>query len=373
MNASSILEVPVPGRLSPFLAAAVLLAGCAPAQPDPESTGSATAEVTQQTTTTPAATTSGSPAPEAAGAGPGLEQRFTTPDGGVSFGHPAGWEVIHEESSRDRDLTIDRWEVIDEQGEPVLGLTIRTWYPPAGPPPVESVLPQGEVPGMLDGLGNPVQAVVAATPGHDGSSTSIIYGLAAGTGADTTIFDLRWGNNHLLSFSGGQERGPYEDVNLAAEAQEFAASPRFRQEILPVLQSLTVGEPPAVGTGPEEDVPEETGGSRPSGAGEAVEGMTPGDIDRWAEELEEGYLAELGYWEFTDAPPGTAPASIITFTATTYGELQVLVPVWTTEDEADAIVTHVATIVADLPEAPSVVSVHPGGDQPALATQSITW
>ncbi|MEX5272060.1 hypothetical protein [Kocuria sabuli] len=105
----------------------------------------------------------------------------------------------------------------------------------------------------MDGIGNPVQTVVAGSFGHDGSSTGVAYGAAAGTGADTTLFDIRWGNHHILSFSGGSELDSYDQVDLPAETQQFADSPRFRQDILPILRSLTAGEPPAVdseATGP---------------------------------------------------------------------------------------------------------------------------
>lgn len=71
--------------------------------------------------------------------------------------------------------------------------------------------------------------------------------MAAGTGADTTLFDLRWGNDYLLSFSGGRELGPNNQVDLKAEAERFAASPRFRTQILPIIQSLTASSPPAPG------------------------------------------------------------------------------------------------------------------------------
>ncbi|MFC9353252.1 hypothetical protein [Arthrobacter sp. NPDC057013] len=92
----------------------------------------------------------------------------------------------------------------------------------------------------------PSQAVVAASPGQDvGANGGLHYGMAAGTGADTTLFDLRWGNDYLLSFSGGQELGPNTRVDLKAEADQFAASPRFRNQILPIIQSLTASAPPA--------------------------------------------------------------------------------------------------------------------------------
>ncbi|WP_272026554.1 hypothetical protein [Kocuria rosea] len=311
---------------------------------------------------------------EESGAAATLGQEFSTPDGLLSFRYPTGWNVTPDETGDTGGYENAGWEIHDDDGQLALSLSVQEWRAPAGPPPLESVLPQGSVPGVLDGLGNPVQTVVAGTPGHDGSSTGVVYGLAAGTGADTSLFELRWGNTHLLSLSGGLQLGPYDQVDLAAETQEFAEGMRFQQEILPILQSLTVGPPPPVTSGSEasdeafpdnfdaESIPDD-----PSA------GMTFGDIDRWAEDLEDGYLAEDGYSEFADAPTNMVQSLITTFHATTYGELQVLVPAWTTDDEADAIVSHVSYIVAELPDAPHIVSVRPGGDEPALATQPINW
>ncbi|MCD1144443.1 hypothetical protein LQU92_04195 [Kocuria sp. LUK] len=180
-----------------------------------------------------------------------LDQTFTSPDGTLSFRYPTGWTVTATMDEQYRDTTHKTWTLTDSDGQSVLALNVRSWIAPAGPPPLTTILPQGPIPGVLDGLGAPSQAVVAATPGQSvGVNGNLLYGIAAGTGADTTLFDLRWGNYYLLSFSGGQELGPNDQVDLEAEAEQFAASPRFRNEILPIIQSLTASPPPAPG---EED------------------------------------------------------------------------------------------------------------------------
>ncbi|MFI7744626.1 hypothetical protein [Kocuria rhizosphaericola] len=177
-----------------------------------------------------------------------LDQTFTSPDGTLSFRYPTGWTVTDTMDEQYRDTIHRTWTLHDTDGQDVLALNVRSWTAPAGPPPLVAILPQGAVPGVLDGLGTPSQAIVAATPGQSvGVNGSLIYGMAAGTGADTTLFDLRWGNDYLLSFSGGMELGPNDQVDLEAEAEQFAASSRFRNEILPIIQSLTASSPPTPG------------------------------------------------------------------------------------------------------------------------------
>lgn len=175
-----------------------------------------------------------------------LDETFTSPNGTLSFRYPTGWTVILTKNERDRGSVRTTWALNDADAQLVLTLDARSYTAPAGPPPLTTVLPQGPVPGVLDGLGAPATAVVAATPGQSwGSNGSLIYGIAAGTGADTTLFDLRWGNYYQLSFSGSQDLGrPAEEAELAAEAKELATSSRFRTQILPILQSLTASTPP---------------------------------------------------------------------------------------------------------------------------------
>ncbi|WP_354261365.1 hypothetical protein [Arthrobacter sp. OAP107] len=177
-----------------------------------------------------------------------LNEMFTTPDGMLSFRYPTGWTVTPTLDEGYRDTIRKAWTLTDSEGQAVLGLHVRSWEAPLGTAPLTTILPQGPIPGVVDGLGMPSQAVVAASPGQDlDANGGLHYGMAAGTGADTTLFDLRWGNDYLLSFSGGRELGPNTQVDLKAEAEQFAASPRFRNEILPIIQSLTASPPPAPG------------------------------------------------------------------------------------------------------------------------------
>ena len=355
-------------------AAALCLSGCAAESTDVSlPAGASTTTGEQPVAATSAATSSArastsSPSAES-GSTVALGQEFTTPDGLVSFRYPTGWSVAPDEESNVEGMEDAAWEVTDTQGEPTLMLRIRPYYPPAGPGGIESILPQGPIPGVLDGIGNPIQTVVAGSFGHDGSSTGVAYGAAAGTGADTTLFDIRWGNHHILTFAGGFQLGSYDQVDLPAETQQFAASPRFRQEILPILQSLTAGEPPAVdseATDPTETTPDTDMDTAP-------DGMTPGDIARWAEDLEDEYLAQYGYTEFMDAENdmGTAPSAIITFDATTYGELKVYTWAYIEDPDAEAVAEDVASAVAGLPDAPHTVTVSNNSEAPVLATATV--
>lgn len=354
--------------------AALCLSGCAAESTDASVPAGASTTTTEQPAAATSAATSSSKASTSSPSAQSdsivaLDQKFTTPDGLVSFRYPTGWSVAPHEESNMEGVEDAAWELTDTQGEPTLLLRIRPYIPPAGPGGLESILPQGPIPGVLDGIGNPVQTVVAGSFGHDGSSTGVAYGAAAGTGADTTLFDIRWGNHHILSFAGGFKLGSYDQVDLPAETQQFAASPRFRQEILPILQSLTAGEPPAVDsetTGSAETTPDTDMDTAP-------EGMTPGDISRWSEDLEDEYLAQYGYTEFMDAEEdaGSVPSAIITFDATTYGELRVYTWAWISEDDAQTVAEDVASAMAGLPDAPHTVTVSNGADDPTLATATV--
>lgn len=193
----------------------------------------------------PASTPTSIPSPKNAAV---LNETFTSPDGTLSFRYPTGWTVTPTLDEQNRGTIRKSWTLADAGGQPVLALSVRTWEAPFGIAPLTTVLPQGPVPGVVDGLGMPSQAVVAASPGQSlGADGGLHYGMAAGTGADTTLFDLRWGNDYLLSFGGGRMLGPNDQVDLKAEAEQFAASPRFRNQILPIIQSLTASSPPAPG------------------------------------------------------------------------------------------------------------------------------
>ena len=56
---------------------------------------------------------------------------------------------------------------------------------------------------------------------------------------DTTRLQIPLGNGYRLFFGGGESLGLDNQVNLEAEASRLAASPRFRNEILPILKSVT--------------------------------------------------------------------------------------------------------------------------------------
>ncbi|WP_229742026.1 hypothetical protein, partial [Kocuria dechangensis] len=174
-----------------------------------------------------------------------LEQTFISPDGALSFGYPSGWTVaVPEEASEE----VRRWVVSDAAEEQVLSLIVR---PDEGmykvsPPLTPLVIPQGQIPGVLEGLGAPAVAAVAASPGQSvGGNASVLYGMTWATGADPVFGDIRWGEGYLLSFSGHQMLGPHTEVDMAAEAEEFAGGSRFRTQILRILQSLTATAAPA--------------------------------------------------------------------------------------------------------------------------------
>lgn len=262
--------------LSPaVLACALALSGCAAggsdatvtsdettsteASPSPTMIASATPRISQSS---PTAVPSSSPSftsQEETAAAP--EQTFTSPDGSFSFQYPAGWTVAAQQAEMSSGFERYGWVVNDAEGQSALSLTVETDVPPAGPPPLTVVMPQGPVPGVVDASGAAAQVIVSATPGHDGSSTSVGYGIASATGMamDATRLQIPLGNGYRLSFGGGESLGPDDQVNLEAEASRLAASPRFRNEILPLLKSVTA-TPSVAGGG-------STGGATPDSGG----------------------------------------------------------------------------------------------------------
>ena len=184
-----------------------------------------------------------------------LNETFTTPDGTLSFRYPTGWTVTQTMDQKFGEATAYKsWEVTDLEGQITLQLGVSTGIAPIGSAPLTTILPQGIVPGVEDALGPTTRVVVAASPGQAlGANGGLHFGLAADVGGDTTLFSPRWGENHLLSFGGWRELGPNDQVDFDAEAQEFAASPEFRNQILPIIQSLTASAPPEfIGVAPEE-------------------------------------------------------------------------------------------------------------------------
>ncbi|WP_152609291.1 hypothetical protein [Kocuria rosea] len=257
------------------LACALALSGCAagPLDSTAASNETASAEASSfPTMTASAAPTisqdsptdlpSSSPTPTAqAETAAALQQTFTSPDGSFSFQYPAGWAVAAQQTESSAGFERYGWIVNDAQGQSALTMTVETDVPPAGPPPLTVVMPQGPVPGVVDASGAAAQVIVSATPGHDGSSTSVGYGIASATGMamDATRLQIPLGNGYRLSFGGGESLGSDDRVNLEAEASRLAASPRFRNEILPILKSLTA-TPSVAGGG-------STGGATPDSGG----------------------------------------------------------------------------------------------------------
>lgn len=202
-----------------------------------------------------------SPEPEVA-----LTQAFTSPDGTLSFRYPEHWTVTGTDSST-RDT--QQWEVRDTEGERVLSLSVSPDGYVASPPMTPVVLPQGKIPGMTDTLGKPARAAVGASPGQAvGANVHVLYGMTSATGADPVFGNVRWGEGAVVSFTGFHEAGANDRVDLATEAEEFAAGPRFRREILPVLLSFTAASAPSGSDG-------ETGApGTPSDTG--ADGSAPG-------------------------------------------------------------------------------------------------
>jgi hypothetical protein len=182
-----------------------------------------------------------------------LPQAFTSPEGSLSFRYPAGWTVV---ASSDSPEEFRQWVLRDAEGMQVLLLTVRPdqdMYK-VSPPLTPLVIPQGQIPGVVDALGTATVAAVAASPGQSvGGTASVLYGMTSATGADPVFGDIRWGDGFLLSFSGHHELGPNDEVDMAAGAEEFAASTQFRTQILPTLQSLTVTASPEAPVGATDD------------------------------------------------------------------------------------------------------------------------
>jgi hypothetical protein len=237
------------------LMCAVTLSGCSsngPASSDvsaPEETKVSSAPAATPTPT--ASPTESSPAPAVSSSASAqeeaavtLEQTFTSPDGYLSFRYPAGWTVSVPEGGVEE--RVSRWTLRDAEGEQVLSLSVRPdedMYK-VSPPLTPVVMPQGAIPGVTDMLGSHAQAAVASTPGQSrGGDAGVLYGMTSATGADPVFGDLRWGDEYLLSFSGYQRLGPNDVVDMTAGAEQFAASPRFRHQILPIIQSFTASSP----------------------------------------------------------------------------------------------------------------------------------
>lgn len=211
---------------------------------EPASASASAAPTTAESSAEPTSEPSSSAPVEPAVA---LEETFTSPDESLSFRYPTGWTVVVPEDTSEE---VRRWVVNDAAGEQVLSLSVRPdqdMYK-VSPPLTPLVIPQGEVPGVVDKLGTSTLVGVAATFGQcAGCDAGVLYGMTSATGADPVFGDVQWGDGYLLSFGGSQMLGPNDEVDMAAEAEQFAASTRFRTQILPILQSLTTASAPAPG------------------------------------------------------------------------------------------------------------------------------
>lgn len=244
-------------RRVPFptvLACALALSGCAAGQSDTTAASSETASVEASSSPTLIASATPTVSQDSPVAVPGngsssappkktvsaLGQTFTSPDGSLSFDYPASWAVVAQDAETYPDFERYGWAVNDAEGQLVLTMTVETDAPSAGAAPLTVVMPQGPVAGLVDATGATAQAIVSASTGHDGSHSGVGYGLASATGMamDSTRLQIPLGNGYRVSFQGGEVLGSDDQVNLEAEASRLAASPRFRNEILPILKSV---------------------------------------------------------------------------------------------------------------------------------------
>lgn len=193
-----------------------------------------------------------SASPEAAQAAE-LTQSFTTPDGSIGFRYPQGWTVGAPDASTPETRA---WLLKDAEGATVLMLAIRPDGQIASPVTPTSTTSHGTLPGALDSHGDPVRIAVGPYPypGQSaGANMLVAYGITSSTGADRLFGHLSRGDGTMVSFQGTQQGGINTSVDMAAEADAFSKSPRFREEILPVLSSFTmrpVGTTPAATAAP---------------------------------------------------------------------------------------------------------------------------
>lgn len=191
-----------------------------------------------------------SASPEAAQAAE-LTQSFTTPDGSIGFRYPQGWTVGAPDASTPETRA---WLLKDAEGATVLMLAIRPDGQIASPVTPTSTTSHGTLPGALDSHGDPVRIAEGPYPGQSaGANMLVAYGITSSTGADRLFGHLSRGDGTMVSFQVTQQGGINTSVDMAAEADAFSKSPRFREEILPVLSSFTmrpVGTTPAATAAP---------------------------------------------------------------------------------------------------------------------------
>lgn len=247
-------------RFAPLALACVLLAtGCsgpgASTSPEPSATTKAVSPSPSPPPTQASAKPEPSPEATATSAPPPaieLSETFTALDGTLSFRYPTGWVVTPTVDDQHADGTFQKvWELKDTDGQTELRLSVTPTNYLMGGAPLITTLPQGLISGVVDGAGIPAHTVVAVSPGQSaGSNGGLIYGAAV-TGTQTWLFNFPWGEHYSLGFSGWRELGPNHLVDeLTADAEQFAESPEFLDEILPIIRSLAVSAPPAVEAAP---------------------------------------------------------------------------------------------------------------------------
>ena len=218
---------PAPEQSPPASAAA-------PATPAPS-----TADTSEQASVAPSPSATTTPtASEAAVTAGALTQTFTTPDGTTSFRYPANWTVAPSATSTPEYRT---WDVRDARGEKVLMLSLRPEGGIASPaiPTQETTL--GTLAGTRDARGNPLRIAAGPFPGQaPGVNMAVVYGITPAAGSGGIFGFVPRGDGTMVSFEGVHEGGPNDVVDMDAETREFLSGERFRQEILPVLQSFTM-------------------------------------------------------------------------------------------------------------------------------------
>ncbi|WP_156960956.1 hypothetical protein [Kocuria marina] len=227
-------SAPAPGQTTSASAAAPTTAAAQTAAVAPS-----TAEASEQGSAGPSPSDTATPAAsEGAVTAGALTQTFTTQDGTASFRYPANWTVAPSATSTPEYRT---WDVRDARGAKVLMLSLRPDGGIASPaiPTHETTL--GTLPGARDAHGNPLRIAAGPFPGQaPGVNMAVVYGITPAAGSGGIFGFVPRGDGTMVSFEGTHEGGPNDTVDMDAETREFLSGERFRQGILPVLQSFTM-------------------------------------------------------------------------------------------------------------------------------------
>ncbi|GHD88353.1 hypothetical protein [Kocuria marina] len=122
-------------------------------------------------------------------------------------------------------------------------------------PPHETTL--GTFPGARDAHGTPLRIAAGPFPGQaPGVNMAVVYGITPAAEAGDTFGFVPRGDGTTVSFEGTHEGGRNDAVDMDAETREFLSGGRFRQEILPVVQSFTMA--PAAGGSASSQAPAPT-------------------------------------------------------------------------------------------------------------------